>query len=247
MVRVGKVTLNDCSNEMQTRYEFESGKFADADLLKNLSVLSDAADKMSRSLDREVTIELAVLSLVERKGRQLTRGPAIREPIIDKTAPPVQNPAENTRDLPEPVRRPDPMPEDAIDEKPPVSDPDLPDQMAFDLPAPENSGSDLLPDWVEIIALVRKKNAMLGSVLSKSKAHLDGKRVLIEASEVAMKFIRENQESNQTLKEAIAEVTGKYYPIGPWKKKEQPAVDTNDGLQKFLKAAESAGVDIVRR
>ncbi len=247
MVRVGKVTLNDCSNEMQKRYEFESGKFADADLLKNLSVLSDAADKMSRSLDREVTIELAVLSLVEKMGRQVTREPAVREPIIDKTAPPVQNPADNTKDLPEPVRRPEPMPEEAIDEKPPVSDPDLPDQMAFDLPAPENSGSDLLPDWGEIIALVRKKNGMLGSVLSKSKAHLDGKRVLIEASEVAMKFIRENQESNQTLKEAIAEVTGKYYPIGPWKKKEQPAVDTNDGLQKFLKAAESAGVDIVRR
>jgi DNA polymerase-3 subunit gamma/tau len=232
---------------MQKRYEFESGKFADADLLKNLSVLSDAADKMSRSLDREVTIELAVLSLVEKMGRQVTREPAVREPIIDKTAPPLQNPADNTKDLPEPVWRPDPMPEEAIDEKPPVSDPDLPDQMAFDLPAPENSGSDLLPDWGEIIALVRKKNGMLGSVLSKSKAHFDGKRVLIEASEVAMKFIRENQESNQTLKEAIAEVTGKYYPIGPWKKKEQPAVDTNDGLQKFLKAAESAGVDIVRR
>ena len=147
----------------------------------------------------------------------------------------------------EPVRKAPEMPaeEQTAEEIPQEPDPDHPDQMALQLPEPPPD-TGLLPEWAEVLDRVKKKNLMLGSVLQHSKAHLEGRHVLIEANDVAMRFIRENSDSNQTLKEAIAEVTGKYYPIGPWKKKEEQPTVNNDDLQRLLDSAESAGVDIVR-
>ena len=247
MVRVGRVALNDCSNEMQARYEKESRKFSEGDLLKKLSALSEAADRMSRSLDREVTLELAVLSLVNQ--REIKRTGEPDQTAAEPKRPAFQQPAVAEKEpVKEPVRKvPEPLAEEhTAEEIPQEPDPDLPDQMSLQLPeSPPDTG--LLPRWDEVLEVVRAKNSMLGSVLLRSKAHLEGKHVLIEANEIAMKFIRENQDSNQTLKEAIAEVTGKYYPIGPWKKKEEQPTVKNDDLQRLLDSAESAGIDIVRR
>ena len=94
--------------------------------------------------------------------------------------------------------------------------------------------------------MVKKKQRTLGSLLSKSNAHFDGSHVLIEASEVAMKFIRDNKESNQILKDAIFEVAGVRYPIGPWKKKTEIDMKSND-LQDLIDLAVSNGIDIQER
>ena len=247
MVRVGKVTLRDCSNEMQKRYEFESGQYSEKELLYNLNVLSDAADKMSRSLDREITLELAVLKLAEN-GQPLS----VRNEEKKRTAP-----LKSPEQLPE--RRKTTEPENYTTEKKQtvhkdeVSDDttakteisaDDSDQIQFLLP--EEKPSDSFEGWSEILELVKQRNRTLGSLLSKSSAHFDGTHVLIEASDIAMAFIRDNKDSNQVLKDAIFEITGKRYPIGPWKKQEQQE-ETNRDMQNLIELAQANGVKIERK
>ena len=239
MVRVGKVTLKDCSNEMQKRYELESGKYTEKELLYNLGVLSDAADKMSRSLDREITLELAVLKLAETgqplstkardKKEQLPVKKVVKDPEVEAEKPMPSGTLVNSFELNE--------------EPAEITEGDS-DQMQISLP--DEKPTDSFDGWEDILELVKQRNRTLGSLLAKSIAHFDGTHVLIEGSDMAMAFIRDNKDSNQILKDAIFEITGKRYPIGPWKKKET-AVEENSDLQNLIELARANGIDIERK
>lgn len=240
MVRVGKVVLRDCSNEMQQRYELESGRFTEKELLYNLASLSESVDKMSRSLDREITLELAVIRIAENALKS--------EPSRNYSGNTVVRAA---------IEKPQPVPSSAnLEEKPipaqrkqEMVNEDIPEDLPLDKPEPVLNPifqNDLFAGWEDVIELVKKKQRTLGSLLSKSNAHFDGSHVLIEASEVAMKFIRDNKESNQILKDAIFEVAGVRYPIGPWKKKTEIDMKSND-LQDLIDLAVSNGIDIQER
>ncbi|MBQ8995150.1 MAG: DNA polymerase III subunit gamma/tau, partial [Oscillospiraceae bacterium] len=202
MVRVGRVVLRDCSNEMQKRYELESGQYPEKELLNNLKILSESVDKMSRSLDREITLELSVLKLAEASGRLLSNSQTTEG--VKKTLPKqVETISRDTQEPRETL---------AIDKNVDEQENSLAE------PLDDIVENDFYDGWDKIIELVKQKQKTLGSLLSKSRAHFDGSHVLIEAGELAMKFIRENKESNQILKDAIYEITGERYPIGPWKK-----------------------------
>ena len=237
MVRVGKVTLKDCSNEMQKRYEFESGQYSEKELLYNLNVLSDAADKMSRSLDREITLELAVLKLAE-KGQPLSA--RAKE---EKEQPPVKSSAQFTREPVAVKPQPTEMSQEEEEILAEIKEDDS-DQMMFSLP--EEQPTDSFERWEDILEIVKQRNRTLGSLLSKSNAHFDGTHVLIEGSDIAMAFIRDNKDSNQILKDAIFETTGKRYPIGPWKKKETN-VESNNDMQNLIELAQANGIEIERK
>ena len=245
MVRGGKVTLRDCSNEMQQRYEFESGLYSEKELLYNLSVLSDAADKMSRSLDREITLELAVLKLAEKGQTLSVKSREAKE--IAPMKPTVQNERETSSksDIKATEIIPDAegVPEESSAEQNEISSGDS-DQMQFLLP--EEQPSESFDGWNDILEVVKQRNRTLGSLLSKSIAHFDGTHVLIEGSDIAMAFIRDNKDSNQVLKDAIFEITGRRYPIGPWKKKEQP-VESNDDMKNLIELAQANGITIERK
>jgi len=155
------------------------------------------------------------------------------------------------------IEKPQPVPSSAnLEEKPipaqrkqEMVNEDIPEDLPLDKPEPVLNPifqNDLFAGWEDVIELVKKKQRTLGSLLSKSNAHFDGSHVLIEASEVAMKFIRDNKESNQILKDAIFEVAGVRYPIGPWKKKTETDMKSND-LQDLIDLAVSNGIDIQER
>ncbi|MBR3354358.1 MAG: DNA polymerase III subunit gamma/tau [Oscillospiraceae bacterium] len=239
MVRVGKVTLKDCSNEMQKKYELESGKFTEKELLNNLGILSDAADKMSRSLDREVTLELAVLKLAER-GQPLSA-----KTRNEKAQVPVKQVAVELEPTVEA-----PVPHEALVESFDVNEEPVEimegDSNQMQISLPEEKPTDSFEGWEDIMELVKQRNRTLGSFLAKSVAHFDGTHVLIEGSDMAMAFIRDNKDSNQILKDAIFEITGKRYPIGPWKKKET-VVKENSDMQNLIELARANGIDIERK
>jgi hypothetical protein len=65
---------------------------------------------------------------------------------------------------------------------------------------------------------------------------------------MAIKFIRDNEDSRSVIKEAVASVTGVRLPVGPWKEDTQKKkTDEDDGLEEFLRMAEEAGVEVERR
>ncbi|MBQ9958934.1 MAG: hypothetical protein IJP01_01130, partial [Oscillospiraceae bacterium] len=124
-----------------------------------------------------------------------------------------------------------------------------PKPAAAPAPAAEPAASgDLLASWPQVLDVVRQKSRMLGMVLAKSRAHVTDTHLLIEASDMAIKFIRENADSRQVIKDAVLQVSGLRLPVGPWK---APAAakadDGDDGLEAFLHAAEQAGVEVTRK
>ena len=266
MVRVGRVTLKDCSAAMQARYERESGGFDDAHLLTALSVLADAAESMSRSLDREITLELALLKLAggglvsvpAPAAMPRAAAPAVRQPA----AAPAAKPAAPAEAKPAPVQddlppwETAPLPEEAppLPEAEPVKRPaPAAAQPAAAAPQPVPAAvpaaNDLLAEWPQVVAAVREKSKMLGTLLAKSSAHVTDTHLLIEASEMAMKFIRENADSRQYIKDAVLQVSGLRLPVGPWKAPAAaaPKADGDDGLEEFLRRAEQAGVEVNRK
>jgi len=120
------------------------------------------------------------------------------------------------------------------------------DSNQMQISLPEEKPTDSFEGWEDIMELVKQRNRTLGSFLAKSVAHFDGTHVLIEGSDMAMAFIRDNKDSNQILKDAIFEITGKRYPIGPWKKKET-VVEENSDMQNLIELARANGIDIERK
>jgi len=262
MVRVGSIVLNDCSASMQKRYEDVSAQYSENEILDCLDVLSDASDRMSRSLDREITLELAVITLAGGRAGRKNMGAAElaaakvsdsgRPAPARRTAERAENPVpRETAPAPAPAPEPETSEEPAGDpgygEAPP--EPVTGEKSADTGTAPPRAAEPgLLDRWDECVAVIREKNRTFGTLLRNSAAHVTDTHLLIEANQIAIKFIRENEESRTLIKEAVAEVTGLRLPVGPWKggaKEKEKKQD--DGLEEFLRAAEEAGVEVERK
>ncbi len=254
MAGSGGVTLADCSAETQERYLSESRAFSVKELLHVLDTLATASDRMGKSLDADVALELAVLKLAGEKPQE-DRAPA-REIPAPKPAPapvkeaPASAPAKEEpspapmKEEPSPVPEkedlppwePDPAPASAPEERKPAPAA----APAREVSAPAEDG-----DWQKVIGIIKKKKLALGTMLRHSVPHLTDTHLLIEANDIAYKFIRENADSRQIIKDAYFEVTGLRRNIGPWKgepsREEKPA---DDGLDAFLESAAKAGITV---
>ncbi len=227
MAGSGGVTLADCSAETQERYLSESRAFSVKELLHVLDTLATASDRMGKSLDADVALELAVLRLAGEKPQE-DRAPAREIPVREPS------PAPEKEDLP--PWEPDPAPASAPEERKPAPAA----APAREVSAPAEDG-----DWQKVIGIIKKKKLALGTMLRHSVPHLTDTHLLIEANDIAYKFIRENADSRQIIKDAYFEVTGLRRNIGPWKgepsKEEKPA---DDGLDAFLESAAKAGITV---
>ena len=260
MVRVGNIVLRDSSASTQKRYEEESAEYSENELLDCLDVLSAASDKMSSSIDREVTLELAVITLAggraggrrqspaETAAEKMASRPAARpapEKKEEKPAAPAEPSApeahaEESDPLPPPEEEAPPAPEESAPEAPEIKA-DAPEQPAAE------SAEGLLDGWDDCVNLIRDKNRTLGALLKASRAHVTASHLLIEANPMAIKFIRDNEDSRSVIKEAVASVTGVRLPVGPWRQSTEKKKDEDDGLEEFLRAAEEAGVEVERK
>ena len=268
MVRVGGIILRDSSASMQKRYEEESGGYSESELLDCLDVLSAASDKMSSSIDREVTLELAVITLAGGRAGGKRQSPAetaaakmaTRPAPAPKAAPAEEKPAEEKKtetppavpaDVTEPAEEPEEQLPPPEEEAPPAAEDTVPEIPEAAEPEPEKkpegSTEGLLDGWDECVQVIRDKNRTLGALLKASRAHITATHLLIEANPMAIKFIRDNEESRTVIKEAVASVTGVRLPVGPWRDStEKRKTEEDDGLDAFLNMAEEAGVTVIR-
>ena len=269
MVRVGQVTLSDCSAAMQRRYEEVSREADVEEILDCLDVLSEASDRMSKALDREVVLELAVITLAGgRAGGRRAQPAAVREtapaqparrepearPAPERPAAP---PAAAHHEAQEPESIPVPMQEEpeAAPGYPEETAPEQPESVTGDIArteAPQQTAEapaeGLLDSWDRCVAQIRDRHRTLGALLKSSKAHVTKTHLLIEANPMAIKFIRDNEESRTVIKEAVASVAGLRLPVGPWRDgSEEKTKKQDDGLEEFLRMAQEAGVEVERR
>lgn len=100
--------------------------------------------------------------------------------------------------------------------------------------------------WSLVLEELEQRDKMLISFLKGTHAFYDGKRVLIECSDLFRDFIRTNKDSQELIKTVIAEKTGIRCGIGPYTPKGQakqtPALQSADAT---LQALSAMGVPVI--
>lgn len=99
--------------------------------------------------------------------------------------------------------------------------------------------------WDEILNILSTINPGLKATLAASKGYINEKMeiVLVDATNsFFLDLIRTSPQAKQTLKKAIAQVLGKQYRIGPYKKMELE--QTNDLLHEIEVLAKQNGVNV---
>ena len=88
------------------------------------------------------------------------------------------------------------------------------------------------------------RDKLLYVYLKEAKAYCDGRRVLIDGSDLFLEYMRQNDYSKDLIKQAIAEVTGTRYAIGPYRQKSRQKAETQTA-EETLKQLAQQGVEVV--
>ena len=216
------------------RIEKQAKAISQPEIFYAISVLQDTLVKMAKSASKRLEFELALVKLcspalsqsneallarIERLESELNllkaRGAAPAAP-----APQIKN----TEESPAPVY-------ESVPEEP------KPTPKAEAASAAEQE----FAQWEDVVELIGKKNRMLFSFLSGSKAYLVGGRVLIDSpNEFFIGYMQKNDDSRELIKNVITEVCGTRYGIGPYKKTEKKPED--DPLAALAKRAQEMGI-----
>ena len=103
-------------------------------------------------------------------------------------------------------------------------------------------GINPFEQWSEVVKLLQEKDPMLHSYLRKSKAYIDGTRVLIDGGKTFRDFIRVNKDSQRLIKKLIAQVSGVAVPIGPYEPR--TAAKHTSNAEQSLHALEKLGLEV---
>ena len=92
---------------------------------------------------------------------------------------------------------------------------------------------------------MQEKDTMLYVNMRGTKAYYDGRRILIDGSELFLEFMRQNEYSTDLIKKTIQEITGVRYGIGPYKKKGTGPEKASNIAQQTLQSLEQQGVEVI--
>ena len=250
MLKVSPATvLTDCSAETAEKYKLQSADFTAERLIAILDALGDTADKLSKSPDKMLALELCLIKLCSPSIASSAQSAPAARPAV--SAPQPAQRAAQTDEAP------------PWEEKPQKSDPPeaaapLAPTVAKEEPLPQaetapqqkqeaaTSSDGRLPDWEKAVELLKAKNMMLYSLLRGSHAYLTDKHLLIDANELFLKYVRENAEAKELIKSVTAEALGIRLPIGPYtpeaaeKTAKAKAPDKLDGL---IEKAKQIGIE----
>ena len=213
------------------RIEKQAKAFSQPEIFYAISVLQDTLVKMSKSASKRLEFELALVKLCSP---ELSVGTEALLARIEKLESELA--VLKARGV---------APAAAVKEEPkaaPEEIYEIPEEEPKNIPAPQEAPSDgEFAPWEDVIELIRKKNGMLFSLLSGSKAYLSGKRVLIDSpNSFFIEYMQKNDDSREVIKNAITEICGVRYGIGPYKKTEKKPED--DPLAALAKRAQDMGI-----
>ncbi|MBR5872940.1 MAG: DNA polymerase III subunit gamma/tau [Oscillospiraceae bacterium] len=215
------------------RIEKQAKEFSQAEIFHAVSVLQETLVKMSKSASKRLEFELALVKLCSPALTQSQEALISRIEKLEKeivllkargvaAAPAVQ--PEATLAIPEPEE----VYAKAVPEEPKTAVQSTPSEGEFE-------------QWEEVVEIVKGKNKMLFSLLAGSKAYLSGKRVLIDApNDFFIDYMQKTEDAKEVIKNAITEVCGIRYGIGPYKKTDKKPED--DPLADLAKRVAEMGI-----
>lgn len=234
-----------CLPEEAEELRRQAEKMKMSAILYGLTVLQDVMSRMGRSTSRRTELEMAVVRLCT-PGQDtsmeavLTRLDALEAALrsgIPVQQVPAAPPAEN------------------VPEKAPISaalpvepaEPEAPKRSEA-APGPGAAQPEPFSGWQDVLERLKKINPPLAAALKQSEAYQQGDLILIDAKdELFFKLVRQNDFAKKSLRDALAELTGRMFRLGPYRRSEQkpePEQQRDDPLAQLARMAADAGVPV---
>ncbi len=120
---------------------------------------------------------------------------------------------------------------------------DVPARPSVDYDSLFNNARPFLK-WPEVVEHLGKFSKTIAMFFTDTNAFESGNYLLIDAkSPVPFEMLRDS-EKRRTIKDAISEITGKKYNLGPYKKPEKPQEKQEDPLEVFAKRLEKTDIKV---
>ena len=226
------------------------------EILHVLDTLQGALDKMYRGGDRRVEMEMALIKLCSPELDDSNAALIRRIEALERGAPRSAVPA---KAKPQQILQPEAV---AEGNKPAVAD-EIPETVPLpdEPPAPQSApqpempivkeqrpleeGAARLAEWPEILRALKQYSVAISAAFTGSSAYVNGDYVLIDAKEMAFELLRKSSQRDK-MREAIQQVTGRVYKLGPYRSKKEKAEEA-DPLLKLAGDAEEAGIPVTRK
>ncbi len=230
-------------------------------ILHGLTVFQESLERMYRASNRRVEMEMSLIRLcspeLEDSSAALVRRIAALEQLVQSGVP-----VQAAIPAPPAPSVPEPQPEA---EKPAViqeEEPELPKEPApvpvKKEPAPQPSAKPVsmeeiqanarqLEEWPEILQILRNYSQSIAAAFHGSSAYVSGSYVLIDApQELAFELLRKSSQRDK-MRDAIRQVTGKVYKLGPYKPTEGKEAEKQDPLASLTEQARQAGIEVIEK
>ena len=210
-------------------------------ILHVIDTMQEALERMYRGGDRRTVFEMAVLRVCTPQLDASADALLRRVEALEQGAPQRTSPAKAKERSRGAAEQPVPSaPEDEPDEPPET--PVVPSEEDAEAVSGE---ATQLAEWPEILQIVKSLSPSAGAAFTGSSAYVSGGFVLIDApKQLALQLLRQpNQRDN--IRQAIKQVTGRSYRLGPYRKPERKADE--DPLALLAKTAEAEGIEVVQK
>lgn len=98
--------------------------------------------------------------------------------------------------------------------------------------------------WPEVVEHLAKYSKTIATSFMNTSAYESGNYLLIDAkTDLPFQLLKVSTQ-REKIREAIVEMTGKKYSLGPYKKPEKPKEETKDPLDTFVEKLEEDGIEI---
>lgn len=192
--------LNCMPDRLKLVREYEKD-FENANLVRLVSLLTTTATRISQTSYKKAEFEMAVIRMINES--------------LDTS---VDSLVQRIQALESALKK---NPTATVTKPTPPKQPELPKIEQPIVEQTENT-DEPYENWDEILEKLSSLNLPLASALRGSKMYLTDKYALIDTQNTFfLELVRKNESAKVALKQAIFEVTGKAYGIGPYKKTEK--------------------------
>ncbi len=223
-------------------------------ILHCLDTMQDALERMYRGGNRRIELEMAMIKLCSpeldgtnealvRRVAALERG--ITQQPRQETSVPVKSPQLISSSPAVPGNS-------VVSEEPPVPDrKEVPSAPPQEPPVSTNmeqiqQEARRLSEWPEVLQLLREHSQSIAAAFAGSTAYVSGNYVLIDApKEMAFELLRKSSQRDK-MRDAIQQVTGRVYKLGPYKNKAEEEQKT-DPLAELAGLARDAGIEVTQK
>lgn len=100
-----------------------------------------------------------------------------------------------------------------------------------------------MEDWQEVLNIIKKYSITIATSFKNTRAYISGDYILIDSqNELAFNLLKQPTQ-RERMREAVKEVTGRVYKLGPYKRIEQKT-QQEDPVASLLEKAKQVGVEV---